>query len=138
MISQCFFRTNSHYPKDEWSQSSVTGSPYGAYAHFLWICLLVCQLYLHYITRGSNTTLMNTDVHNPEQNVFKQNSTEYNRAYKFPSYRAGEVAQQAKVGATVPDYLSSPQKFVTNRSPPQFYVTRDSTENSAFCFSVAI
>lgn len=81
---------------------------------------------------------MNIDVHNPEQNVFKQNSTEYNRAYKFPSYRAGEVAQQAKVGATVPDYLSSPQKLVTNRSAPQFYVTHNATENSAFCFSVAI
>lgn len=68
--------------------------------------------------------------------MFSNRILQYNRAYKFPYYRAGEVAL-LKVMATMPDYLSYLQKFVTNRSP-QFYVTRNSTENSAFCFSVAI
>lgn len=90
MISQYFFRTDNHYPKDECPQSSVTGSPYGVYVHFPWICLLASQLYFHYIILvGSNTTLMNTDVHNPKQNVFTQNSTEYNRAYN--SLTIGQV-----------------------------------------------
>lgn len=69
--------------------------------------------------------------------MFSNRILQYNRAYKFPYYRAGEVALQVKVMATMPDYLSYLQKFVTNRSP-QFYVTRNSTENSAFYFSVAI
>ena len=92
MISQYSFRIDCHYLKDECSQSSVTGSPYGAYVHFLWICLLVSQLYFHYIILvGSNTTLMNTDVHNPRQNVFTQNSTEYNRAYNSLTIGHGKL-----------------------------------------------
>lgn len=49
MVSQGFYRKDSDSPKDKCSQTLKPGSPYGAYIHFPWICLLVCQLYIHWI-----------------------------------------------------------------------------------------